>query len=72
MLFVKSKPVSVEGRVLAQLKKSQPYGSFNYELAKVGGLAWHRRVTDLRQDGHNIQAVRISKGVFKYYLNDEE
>lgn len=71
MLFTKTKPVSVEGRVLALLKKNKRYGVFNYEVAKVGGLAWHRRVTDLRQDGHNIQAVRISRGVFKYYLNED-
>lgn len=73
MLFVKTKPVSREARILAYLKKCGHYGAFNHDLAKpgIGGLAWHRRITDLRKDGVNITTIRISKGVFKYFLDDD-
>lgn len=76
MFLLKSKtshkPASHSAQVLQQLKKSGTHGSFNYELARVGGLAWHRRITDLRKSGVNIQAVRINGGVYKYYFTQEE
>lgn len=72
MFLIKSKPASHEARILAHLKKVGHYGSFNYELARssVGGLGYRSRITELRADGYNIQAVRIKSGIFKYYLNE--
>lgn len=72
-MFFKTKPTSHSQRILNHLKKCGRYGSWNYELARptIGGLAWHRRITDLRQDGHNIVKVRIGSN-FKYYLIQED
>lgn len=76
MFKVKSKTSheSHETKILKALKKAGRYGAYNYELAKpnVGGLAWHRRITELRKSGENIVTVRLSKGVFKYYYVNEE
>lgn len=74
MLLLHRKPVSHSARILQYLKKAGHYGAYNYELSKpsIGGLSWHRRIGNLRADGHNIQCVRLSKGVFKYFLGDEE
>lgn len=73
MLGFKTKHSSHEQRILQQLKKAGKYGCYGHELAKagVGGLAWHRRITDLRKDGENIITVRISRGIFKYYYIPE-
>lgn len=73
-LFHKVKPVTSEGRILAYLRLCGDHGAFNYELAKqsIGGLAWHRRITDLRQEGFDIVTIRISKGTFKYFLYESK
>ncbi len=71
-MFKKTKPVTRSGKILAHLKKVGRHGAWNYELSRIGGLSWHRRVGNLRADGHNIQCVQIKKGLFRYYLNDEE
>lgn len=75
LLFVKQpKYQSHEAKVLAHLKKAGHFGAYSYELARptVGGLAWHRRITDLRKDGERISTVRISRSVFKYFYDGEE
>lgn len=73
-LLHKQPRLSAEARILNYLKKKGEYGAFGHELAhpSVGALAWHRRITDLRVDGHNIQSVRISGGNWKYYLSNEQ
>lgn len=72
MLFMKTKPASHEARILAHLKHAGHYGAWNYDLARqsVGGLAWHRRITDLRKEGYNISRIQVSKGSHKYFLNE--
>lgn len=75
MFLLKSKtsrkPASQSSRILQQLKKSGNHGSYNYELSKIC-LSWHRRVGNLRADGHNIQSVHIKGSGWKYYLNPED
>ncbi len=71
MLFKKSKYESQSTKILKKLKKAGKYGQTNYELAKVC-IGWHRRITDLRKSGEPIVTVRISRGIFKYYLVDKE
>jgi hypothetical protein len=73
MLFVKTKPASHEQRILQALKKAGHYGAYGHDLAKpsVGGLAWHRRITDLRQEGVNISTVRINRSTFKYFYDGD-
>lgn len=73
MFLLKNKP-SHHDRILKHLKKCGRYGSWNYELAResIGGLAWHRRITDLRKEGHNIVKARMTGGSFKYYLVMED
>lgn len=71
----KMKPkTSHTSRILQELKKAGRYGKYNYELSKpqVGGLCYHRRITDLRKSGENIVTVRISQGIFKYYYVPED
>lgn len=72
MLFTKTKPASHGSRILSHLKQAGSYGEYNHVLARqgIGGLDWRRAISTLRKDGHNIQCVRLSKGLFKYYLND--
>lgn len=79
MLFTKVKHTSQSHgsyesqstKIYKALKQAGGYGLYNYELARVC-LSWHRRIGNLRADGVNIQCVRISKGTFKYYLNEEK
>ena len=73
MIFTTKKRTSQESdetKIYKQLKKAGHYGLYNYELAKTC-LSWHRRIGDLRAHGTNVQCVRLSKGTFKYYLNEE-
>lgn len=74
MLFTRTKPVSHTARILQHLKKVGPHGAFSYDLARpnLGGLSWHRRITDLRKEGHHISTVRVSRSIFKYYLEPED
>lgn len=71
-MFKTHRNMSRTARVLEQLKKSGYRGSFNHELARVGGLAWHRRVTDLRKEGYLISAIRIDGGTFKYFYDPKD
>lgn len=71
------KPVPITHRTTSQtsqiyqaLKTAGRYGQTNYELSRIC-LSWHRRIGDLRADGVNINTVRMSRGSFKYYLNEE-
>lgn len=59
------------GKVLRALKDAGHYGMANYELDRIC-LSWHRRIGDLRAEGHNIACVRITRGTFKYFLTDEQ
>lgn len=70
-LLTKPSHDSQETKVFKALKKADHYGLYNYQLARIC-LSWHRRIGDLRHDGVNIQAVRLSKGTFKYYLLEED
>lgn len=62
--------LSHEARILVYLKKKGKHGACNYELShpEVGGLAWHRRITDLRKEGWLIVPLRLKNGVWAYYL----
>lgn len=71
LLFKKTSHESDSTKIYKQLKKAGHYGQTNYELSRVC-LSWHRRIGDLRADGVNIQCVRLTKGTFKYYLNEEK
>lgn len=75
MLFTFTKPKvtheSQSTKIYKALKQAGHFGLYNYELSKIC-LSWHRRVGDLRADGVNIQCIRLSKGTFRYYLNEEE
>lgn len=66
----KSKPTTQSGRILQLLKAHPLTGVSNYELARVS-LRAGARIYDLRKSGHNIQSVQISRGTWKYYLNDD-
>lgn len=70
LLLHRTKPVSQEARILQALKKAGSHGLYNYELSKIC-LSWHRRITDLRQEGYNIQHVQVRRSTHKYYLNIE-
>lgn len=69
-ILASRKQETLESKVFKALKRAGRHGVYNHELARLG-IAWHRRIGDLRADGINIQCVRIDKGVFKYYLNQE-
>ena len=74
MLFIKkTKPESHTSRILKQLKKAGKYGCYNHELAKpgIGGIGWHRRITDLRKSGEKIIMLRLSNGKVKYFYADK-
>lgn len=59
-------------KILQALKQAGHHGLYNYELSKIGGLSWHRRIGNLRDKGYNIQPIRITKGKYKYILHQEE
>lgn len=65
----RGKRLSHEARVLRYLKKKGRHGAFNHQLAhpEIGGLSWHRRIGNLRSEGHNIIRVHLKGGVWKYY-----
>lgn len=77
MHLLKRKPTSPkthEAKILEALKTAGSHGMWNFELARegLGGLAWHRRITDLRVEGYNIQHERQFTGGHKYYLIQNE
>lgn len=74
MHFTKTKPASPETqstKVYKALKAAGNRGCWNSDLARVGGLSWHRRVGNLRAEGVNIESVHIKGSGWKYYLNEE-
>ena len=63
-------------KIYKLIKSKNKYGTPNYELARIC-LNYTRRVSDLRRDGHNIQAIRQysngrATGTWLYYLNEEK
>lgn len=78
MFFTRTKPhiavhhaeTSQTTKVYKALKAAGRHGLYNYQLARIC-LGWHRRIGNLRADGVNIQCVRLTGGVYKYYLNEE-
>jgi len=68
--FKKLKSTTQTGRVLELIKRNNKYGTTNFELSRVA-LKYSSRIDNLRKEGYNIQAVRITKGTWKYYLNEE-
>lgn len=73
MQLLHRKPVSHKQKVLQHLKKCGKYGAYSYELAKpnLGGLCWHRRITDLRKEGFVIDGIQVKNGIWKYFLDLE-
>lgn len=71
LLIKPSKPISQAGKILQLLKRNRKYGVYNYELVKIA-LCYSKRIQELREEGWNIQAVRIKGGTWKYYLNQEK
>lgn len=63
-------------RVLKELKKHKKHGVANYKLSRLA-LNYTKVISNLREDGHNIQAVRVwlkngrATNTFKYYLIEE-
>lgn len=67
---------SQQGRILKELKKFKAKGVPNYRFPQMGILRYSSRITELRKDGHNIQAVRQyfnghASHVFHYFLNED-
>lgn len=68
--------LSQQGKILKLLKENNKLGFPNYNFPKYGILKYNARISELRQDGHAIVAVRDkldngrSTGVWRYYLND--
>ena len=66
--------VTQAGRILRSLKVAGSKGVPNYKLAEYN-LGYRARITELRQDGHDITCHRQyvngrATGVWIYYLND--
>lgn len=61
---------SHETKIFKALKKAGKHGAYNFDLAKpnVGGICWHRRITDMRKDGIVIKHVQITNTIHKYFL----
>jgi hypothetical protein len=69
----KTQDLSQADRVLKLIKRSP--GITNYQLAQTA-LKYSSRISELRQDGYGIRAVRVWKdgkatGTFRYYLEEE-
>lgn len=66
---------SQTARILKALK--QKGGVANYELSRIS-LKYSSRISELRQDGHKVLAVRQldhaghMSGTWRYYLKDED
>lgn len=66
-----SVPTTLEGRVLAMIKRSG--GAYNYELSRVA-LKYTSVISELRKDGHDIIADRQylkngkASGTWRYRL----
>jgi hypothetical protein len=69
---VKHTETSQTTKVYKALKQAGKHGLYNYQLANMGILSWHRRIGNLRADGCNIQCVRVTGGQWKYFLNLED
>lgn len=58
-------------RILELLKQRGKAGVFNYEFFHLQPaiLRAASRVDELRKQGHDIETVKVTKGVFKYILH---
>jgi hypothetical protein len=76
MIFTKNPPLSQTERILIAIRKSKQFGVPNYKLAQLS-LKYSSRITELRQDGYNIVAIRKvlpngrATNVFNYVLIEE-
>lgn len=68
---IQPKPKTSAYKVLKALQNAGHFGLLNWQLQEAGGLSWHRRIGDLRTQGHNITTVRVSKGQFRYILESK-
>lgn len=72
-MWLLDKRLSQTARILKLLKKN--HSATNYELSHIS-LRYSGRIAELRQEGHNILAVRqVGKdghmsGTWRYYLKD--
>jgi hypothetical protein len=63
-------------RILKLIRKNNKYGVPNYMLSSIS-LKYSSRIAELRQDGHNIIAVRDrlpnrrASNVWRYFLVEE-
>lgn len=62
-------------KIYRLIRSQNKHGTPNYQLARVC-LNYTMRVSELRKDGHNVQAERQYKngratGVWLYFLNEE-
>lgn len=69
--------ISQHAQIIRMLKKSPVHGVENYKFPQARILDYTARISELRQDGHDIHAERqIVKGrytgVWIYHLIDEE
>lgn len=63
-------------RIIEMLKKSKRHGVENYKFPQAHILDYTARISELRQDGHNILAERQkvkgrSTGVWVYHLIED-
>ena len=68
--------MSQTARVLKAIKDSGDKGIENYKLAQIA-LKYSSRIAELRQEGHEIIAVRVYAhgrwtGTWKYHLGKSE
>lgn len=64
-------------KIIKMLRKNNKYGLPNYKFPEARILKYSSRISELRQDGHNIIAEREwingrATGVFRYFLIEEQ
>lgn len=70
--------MSQESTILKLLRKAGNKGVPNYVFPRHRILKYSSRITDLRQEGHDIYCERDylpngrASNVFRYYLNEEK
>lgn len=67
---IKVKKMSQEDKILWILRKKNKYGAEAVDFINMGIFKYSSRISDLRQDGYTINAVRIKGNHWKYYLGD--
>lgn len=66
---VESRHENYESQILKKLKAT-PYGVHSHELANIT-YKFSTYISDLRKDGYQITAVRVSGQHFKYYYTEQ-